>query len=81
MEKIIIYWPIVLFGFGVFVWLIRNEGKTNKNTADIETIKQSQEKNIDKLTDKIEKVDIRIGALSDKISELTGYLKRCEEDK
>ena len=66
---------------GFVVWVVRMEGKVQLHDSEIEGIKKQQEKRIDELDAKLDKVYDKLSALSDRISELTGYFKRCEEEK
>ncbi len=82
METIIMkYWPVIIALISVIAWLVRLESKVKEHTSSISKIEESQEKNIDRITDKLDRVDEKISALGERISELTGYLKRCEEEK
>lgn len=66
---------------GFIVWVVRMEGKVKTHDDEICEIKKQQEKRIDELDAKLDKVYDKLSALSDRISELTGYFKRCEEEK
>lgn len=70
---------IALIGF--IVWVVRMEGKVKKHDEEITEIKQQQQKRIEELTEKIDKVYDKLSTLGERISELAGYLKRCEEEK
>lgn len=69
---------IAIIGF--IVWVVRMEGKVKTHDQEITEIKKQQEKRIDELNDKLDKVYDKLSALSERISELTGYFKRCEEE-
>ncbi len=82
MESIILkFWPVILALISVIAWLIRLESRVKEHTQSICRIEGSQEKNIDKLTDKLDRVDEKLSTLGERISELTGYFKRYEEEK
>jgi len=66
---------------GFIVWVVRMEGKVKTHDREITEIKKQQEKRIVELNEKIDKIYNKLSALSERISELTGYLKRCEEEK
>ncbi len=82
METLIFkYWPVILALVSVIAWLIRLESRVKEHSRTICRIEESQEKNIDKLTDKLDRVEEKLSTLGERISELTGYFKRYEEEK
>ena len=82
MDNLILkYWPVLIVIISFIAWLVRLESKVKEHSTSINKLEESQEKSIEKITDKLDRVDDKISALGERISELTGYLKRCEEEK
>lgn len=81
MEHLATYWPVILSTIALIAWLIKLESKVKEHDGSIKQMRESQEKSVDKLTDKLDEVDKKLGILSERIAELTGYVRRCEEER
>jgi len=82
MEQIIQnYWPIILTMIGYIIWLVRLEGKVETNEDDISEFKAEKKDEFEDVNKKLDSLNRTLTELCISFAELSGYIKRCNEEK
>lgn len=61
MHKIVKYWPLVLAGIGLIVWLVRLEAKVNDAGTAVDVATSAQK--LDDLKERVDRVEKKIDTL------------------
>jgi len=66
---------------GFIVWLVRLENKVRQNEVEIDEFKEEKKDEIKDVNRKLDSLTKTLTELCISFAELSGYIKRCNEEK